>query len=168
MSLVLRVFDILIWRIDAEQLAGLTFRFENGSYLKTCILGIELIGNIDERGHVVLSLICSVHAVVVCDKADVGMGKYHFHGTYRPSDNHDTGGSWFFTRIVPTLPFIYQFHETLPIRPVKGRTAVAVIYERGRVAKTVIVCVLLQHGLLVSDDRLLPWWQDSETNSRVG
>ena len=68
----------------------------------------------------------------------------------------------------PDLAFIYQFHETLPIRPVKGRTAVAVFYERGRVAKTVIVCVLLQHGLLVSDDRLLPWWQDSETNSRVG
>lgn len=54
MQLVLRVFDISVWRIRAERLSRLSFCFENSSYLPARVLGVELVENVDERRHVIL------------------------------------------------------------------------------------------------------------------
>ena len=55
MQLVLRVFDIPVWRIRAERLSRLSLCLENGAYLPARILGVELVENVDERCHVVHS-----------------------------------------------------------------------------------------------------------------
>ena len=48
-QLVLRVFNIPVWWIRAEWLPRLPLCFENGSYLPACVLGVELVENVDER-----------------------------------------------------------------------------------------------------------------------
>ena len=140
--LVLRVFDIPVWRICAERLAGLPFRFENGAYLPACVLGIELIENVDERCHVVFSLIIAVNAVADGDKSYVSVRKYHLrvHSDFQVIT---TEAAHIFYDDSADLAVVHQFHKPVPIRSVEGRTAVAIVHEQGCIAETVIVRVLL-------------------------
>ena len=77
MVFVLRVFDVAVGRVRAQRFAGLPFGFEHSPNLSAGVLGIELIENVDERGHVIFGAVDAVHAVVDGDEADVGIGKDH-------------------------------------------------------------------------------------------
>ena len=74
---VFRVLHISVWLVRAERLAGLSLCFENGAYLTTGILGVKFIKDIDKRGHVVFSLVCTIYAVVNGNEANIGIEENH-------------------------------------------------------------------------------------------
>ena len=150
MQAVLRVFDIPVWRIRAEWLASLSFRLENGAYLAARVFGVELVENVDERRHVVFSLIVAVNAVVDGDEADVGVRENHLR-VHTDLQIITTEAAHILYDNRANLAVIHQFHEPVPVRAVEGRAAVAIVHEQGCVAETVIIRVLLQHGFLVLD-----------------
>ena len=59
------------------RLSGLSLCFENGSYLTASILSIKFIKDINKRGHVVFSLVCTIYAVVNGNEANIGIGENH-------------------------------------------------------------------------------------------
>ena len=142
MRFIFRVFHISVWRIRAERLSGLSLCFENGAYLTAGILGIKFIKDIDKRGHVVFSLVCTIYAVVNGNEANIGIGENHLciHIDFQivaPQAAH----VFYDNRADPSL--VHQPHKPLPIGTVKVRARKTVIYEKCGVVKPVFVCVLL-------------------------
>ena len=102
----------------------------------------DVLKNIDERSHVIFRLIGAVYAVVDGNETNVGIGKHHFRvHTDLQIITPQTAHILYNDRADSAL--IYQSHEPIPIRPVKGSAAVTIVHEQGCVAETVVVGVLL-------------------------
>lgn len=139
---VFRVFHISVWRIRTQWLAGLPLCLKHCAYLAACVFGIKFVKNIDERGHVVFSLVCTIYTVVDSNETNVGIGKHHFRvHTDLQIITSQTAHILYNDRADSAL--IYQSHEPIPIRPVKGSAAVTIVHKQECVAETVVICVLL-------------------------
>ena len=61
MMLVFRILHITVWRGRCKRLAGIALCLKYGLYLTAGVLGIELVEDVDERRHVVLGAVVTVH-----------------------------------------------------------------------------------------------------------
>ena len=77
MIFVRRVFQISVWHVGRKRFPGIAFCLEYSADLLACVLGIELVEDVDERCHVVIHLICAVHTVIDGDKADIVVREHH-------------------------------------------------------------------------------------------
>ena len=118
-QLILRVFDIPVWRVRTKWISRLHLCFENGADFAACVLGVELIENVDERRHVVIRLIVAVNAVVDGDKADVGVWENHLR-VHTDFQIITTEAAHIFYNDCADLAVIHQFHETVPVRSVES------------------------------------------------
>ena len=150
MVLVLRNFQITVWRIDCQRFAGVAFFAEHGLYLLAGVLGVELVEDVDEGRHVVVQLVFAVHAVVDGDEADVVVREDHLRvhshlEVVAPQTAHILDDD------NPYPSFVDQPHQALPVWPVEIGPTEPVVHEISRVGESVVICVLLEDRLLVHD-----------------
>ena len=144
---VLRVFHLPMRRVCAEQLTRLPFRLKHSADFPAGILGVKLVEDIDERGHVVLCLVRAVHTVVDGNEPHVSVGKNHL-GIHADLQVVTSKAAHILDDNRSDLPVIHQIHQALPVRPVKRRSAVSVINEKGYVRESVIIGILLENRFL--------------------
>ena len=150
MVFILRVLQITVRRVCGQRFAGVPFGAEHSLDLLAGILGVELVKDVDEGRHIVVHLVCAVHAVVDGDEADVVVREDHFRvhthlEVIAPQTTHVLDDD------NPYPSFVDQPHQTLPVGTVEIGPAVPVVHEIKRVGESVVIGVLLEDRFLRQD-----------------
>ena len=140
--LVLRIFNVAEGRIRAERLSGVSLGFKHGSDFPTGVLGVEFVEQVDERRHVVLRAVYAVHTVIYGDETDIVVREHHL-GQHSNLQIISAEPAHILYDERTDLTFINHPGKALPVRPVKGSAAVAVIHEKLYVAEAVVCGIFL-------------------------
>lgn len=148
--LVIGVLEVAVGRLGTQRFTGLALCFEHRTDFLAGVLSVPFIDNIKERGKITVLLVCTVHTVVDGYEADISAGQNHL-GVVAYFEVVSAQSAHILNDNRSDLTFVHQGHKPLPIRSVKVRTAVAIVYEELCVAEAVVICVFLQNGFLVYD-----------------